>query len=303
MSFRESRDFGINPENRDVSEGLRSLLAEIALNVNIDAFEKYRIRNLLDPDCKVSVSGFADPEKGIYDPEVLAESDAEVKAREREFSRATVPAVQEHYAAVHGAHTEDEIVSVWKANRSKEKNGQMEMAVTALLHKVLGKRYLVVRTADYDDYVGGVDNIIVDKETGVVICGFDDVHEGGDGERTQTKQEKVRKIAKKGGARLRFGLEFANGSLHRAALENLPVFYLGLSSEELIELTRNMSYSLSEKPTEMEVKIFSRLLESVRTQLADLKGQDVPFAVKRNLQRFEESLPVIRKTGVRSRAA
>jgi hypothetical protein len=161
----------------------------------------------------------------------------------------------------------------------------MEMAVTALLSKMLGKNFLVVRTAAYDDYKNGVDNVILDRITGEVVGAFDEVHEGGDGRRTEEKKLKIEKIAKRGGAKIRYGLTMSEGKIKRASLENVPLFYLGLESAELVELVAGLGENDQAK---ME-KIFQKLLSSLVTQHGELTRSASP-ALQERLASFGQSL-------------
>ena len=178
------------PKNN--SEKLKGLLREIANSLNREAEESYGISGLLDDECQVLMTGYQE----IYSQAFLEQSARDVREREIAFSGATNPNVQHNYRVQYQIEGQDNIIAKWKENKKKEKNSQMEMVVTALLHKVLGDRYFIVRTSEFDDYHNGIDNIIIDKQTGAVVCAFDEVHEGGVGDRTQKKQEKISKTAK-----------------------------------------------------------------------------------------------------------
>lgn len=169
----------------------------------------------------------------------------------------------------------------------------MEMAVTALLYKVLKDRYMIARTHDYDDYINGADNIIVDKETGAVVCAFDEVHEGGMGDRQREKEAKVQRVVKKGGANVRFGMHLNEGKLERAKLEHLPMFYLGLNTGELEELMNSMDYDPAASPSEVEMQIYTKLVASLKQQVEDLAQVDAPEKVRARLADFKDSLIVL----------
>lgn len=240
---------------------LKSMLREQAGLVNERVADTYQLENLLNPDGSLDPTGYTE----LYGEEAIIRDTQSVRVRELAFSNAQNPRVQEFYQTKHGARTEDAIIAQWKENKSNEKNGQMEMAVTLLLSEMLGRDFLIVRTAPTDDY-DGMDNLILDYVTGEVVGAFDEVHEGGDGKRTEFKKEKVQKIADRGGAKVRFGLKLENGQLKRAKLEGVPVFYLGLESAALEDLVT----ALREHDTEVMAEIFTKLIHSLESQQKEL---------------------------------
>lgn len=270
-------------------ERLRKLIKDISTALNKEAYDLHGLNGLLDAECQVKPQGYAK----LYGQELIDESQAEVHERELEFSDALHPGTQKFYLETHGIEGEEQIIAKWKQEKRENKNTQMELAVTALLHKVLKERYFVVRTSEYDDYMNGIDNIIVDKETGVVICAFDEVHEGGDGSRTNDKQSKISKTARKDGAEIRFGLKVEDNKLQRAGLENLPVFYLGLTTTELEDLMNHMNYENMDQLSDKEKSTYLKLIGSVGEQMELLQEDKLPEGVKQNLNRFQESFEAL----------
>ena len=66
-----------------------------------------------------------------------------------------------------------------------------EQIVPIILTKVAPERLIVVRSSKYDDYRNGVDTIIIDRETGNIICSVDEVIPvGGKIERGDRKERK-----------------------------------------------------------------------------------------------------------------
>ena len=164
------------------------------------------------------------------------------------------------------------------------------MAVTVLLDKAIGSRFVVVRASNYDDYRNGVDNVIVDKETGAVICGFDEVigHEGDDG--AEKKSDKIKKIMARGGASLKYGLGFnQENELGVKSLNNLPAFYLSLSKQELQSLLVSLDKDKDDL-SESEQSIMNKFVDSLENQREDLLPESVNSALQDNLNRFQESL-------------
>jgi hypothetical protein len=284
------------PKNH--TEKLKSLLENISRKVNQDTQQQYGISGLLNSDCTISMGGFSESGGGIYRDEDVERHRRDVKKMELDFSSANNPNVQDFYRSEHGIETPEGIVKRWKENKMKDKNGQTEMAVTALLSKILKDDFLVVRTASYDDYRHGIDNIILNKRTGEVICAFDEVHEGGRGERTNAKIEKVKKIAKKGGTDIAYGLNLENGKLTRSRMKNIPVFFLGLKSEELMKLLSHMEYDPDAGASSVEYEVYTKLVASLRDQQQKLLASpEVPNMLKEKLKTFENSLLALESIG------
>jgi|GEM_PF-967477 len=263
--FGSRRETKLHP-----ADMLKGILENQSRTVNEMLAQEGLSGELLNPDASINPEGYAE----LYGAETIETDRAFVREREIEFTSANNPNVQDFYRSEFGAQTEDEIIARWRENKSREKSGQMEMAITALLSQKLGADFLVVRTAARDDYhaESQVDNLILDRVTGDVVGAFDEVHEGGDGSRLKKKQEKIFKIAKRGGAEIRYGFKMENGKLARAGLTGVPVFYLGLDSTALGELIQGLGENNQEK-TDV---VFTMLLASLEEQRAELAESIVP---------------------------
>lgn len=273
---------------------LRGVLAEESKRINDALRAEGFPGDLLRPDATIDPEGYA----GLYGREALDADTASVRNAELDFSGARNPNIQEFYREEHGARTEDEIVARWRENQDRGKSKQMEMAVTALLSRKLGKEFLVVRTAPYDDYRHGVDNLILDRVTGEVIGAFDEVHDGGGGRDTEKKKKKIQKIADSGGARIRYGLKMTDGKLERTKLEGVPVFYLGLDSSELSELVEGLGNNNAQKTD----RVFEKLLASLESQRAGLERDTEEPEFRARLASFGQSLSRLTNTEERRAA-
>ncbi len=277
------------------TEKLSVMMREISERVNKETLAKHGLRKFLHSDGSLNMAGYAGE---LYSAEDVESDSDRVHDMEVEFSRAKISQVQAFYREKYGAKTQEEIVEHWRKEKKQNKNGQMEMAVTGLLHKILKDDFLVVRAAAFDDYKNGVDNIILNKRTGEAICAFDEVHEGGAGERTHEKMDKIKKVAAKGGARVRYGIKLENGELKRAEMTTLPVFYLGLKSDELTELLAKMDFNPDGAVTPAEYDVFAKLTASLKEQKQILDGTDVPPAVRNKLETFEGLLEEFEERGI-----
>jgi len=202
------------------------------------------------------------------------------------------PGIIEHYQNEFGADTPEKIVRQWKANRAKLPAAKWEKVSTILLHRVLQPEFIVVRASAMDDYTNGIDNIIVDKETGDVICAFDEVRDEPGGERYNKKAKDFVKDAKQGGANIKYGLGFAKDQLSgtkklvRKTLNNIPKFYLSVSRQELETLLFGITDDFASQPTEDELKIFEKLMDDLGRQEEILNKERLPRSVSANLEKF-----------------
>jgi hypothetical protein len=297
-----ARDF--RPQKKEqlknYAEKLKNLMGKISEKTNREIKERYGLYTFLNPDCTISMEGYADSWGGIYHEQKIEDQKKEIVALELKFSEADSPAVQERYRSTCGIQSQEGIVKRWKENKEKSKSGQMEMAITVLLCKMLKDNFLVVRTATYDDYFQGADNIILNKRTGESICAFDAFHEGEQGDLTVMKKFKTKRIAEKGGAEISYGMKLKDGKMARSKMKNVPVFSLGLDSKELMELLENMNFDLEAPTTEMECEIFSKLRTSLSQQRDRLIASPGTSAeVKKKLVAFKTSLAMMERIGAK----
>lgn len=283
--------------NPNHTEKLRGMLGAISKEINEEA-KGHGLEDLVDSNCAISMDGFlrspTGKEGGIYTADQIKRDKEEIKKRELEFSGANEPAVQKHFREQEGLNTPEQIVEHWRKSKENNKNGQTEMAITVLLHKILKGEFLVVRSATSDDHAG-VDNLILNKHTGEVICAFDEVHEGGAGERTDKKVEKITRIAQKGGIKIRYSIGLEQGKLKRSKMDGVPVFYLGLKSEELMKLLASLQYGTGAENSETEYEIFQQLVNSLREQKGLLESLPLSSELGTKLKNFEETLQTLER--------
>ena len=166
------------------------------------------------------------------------------------------------------------ILQAYRRHKETSLPNQLEMAITILLHKRFGDRYVVVRASKYDDYFNGIDNVLVNKETGDVICAFDEVRMDERSDRDTHKKERSRKKASEGGASLKYGFRIQNNKILKQTIHSIPIFCLGLDSQDCSDLINNISYTdKATNPTlrvqpmnDTEERILQKLLDSIREQ-------------------------------------
>lgn len=188
-------------------------------------------------------------------------------------------------------------LETWRAGKEKASGTVAELALTLMLDKILAGRFIVARASEYDDYCNGIDNVIIDKESGAVICGFDEVVDDMQGYYSEVKKkEKMKKISASGGSEIKYGATFINGELKPASFESVPTFYLSLSTSELSRLAAELKKE-SPEISDLENKIYGRLLNSLKEQALKLKGnkalsQEAEEAIK-SLEEMELSAEMV----------
>ena len=183
-------------------------------------------------------------------------------------------------------------VEEWRRSRDKNSSTITEMAITLSLHRLLSDRFIVARASTFDDYEHGVDNVLIDKETGAVVCGFDEVlgYEGDDG--GEKKDKKIKKSLASGGTSLKYGATIEDGQIKRQELKNIPTFYLSLSKEDLNILLKDLK--VGGEPTENEKNLVLKMLNSLDKQYNDAKEIAINQVLQENLDKFSGSLEVIK---------
>lgn len=281
----------IGREKRNNFERLQDYMAEISARINERALNEFGIADLVDEKGCIDLDGFGG-ENGIYSTEKIASDKEKVFAQEIRNSSAENENVQKFYGEEFGANTKQEIVEKWREKKEKSMPSQLEMVVTAILHKVLKNDFVVARASSYDDYFGHADNLIVDLKTGQVLCAFDEVRDNKNSDRRAGKIEKIEKIAQEGGTTIEYGLTAESGRLKRARLEKVPVFFLDMTSEELDSALAGMNYNADEPPTAEEKRIFIKLVMSLAKQKKALQyvsgAEETVLRLERTLARIEE---------------
>lgn len=190
------------------------------------------------------------------------------------------------------AEDESKTSEQFLADREKNPSNITEIATTLLFDKILGQEFVIVRASTYDDYENGADQLIIDKKTGAVVCGVDDVigNIGDDG--GEKKGEKMRQKMMAGkGARIKYGATCQDGKLIRKELGHIPIFYLALSKDELNNLLKSLTANLAvAAPDQTEKSIYAKLVNSLKQQAKEYIYINLDPRLRDNLRNFEISL-------------
>ncbi len=180
-----------------------------------------------------------------------------------------------------------------------------EMAITVLLHRKLGARYIVVRSSTYDDLTNGVDGFIVDTHTGAKICSIDELtlHDeatrgvGGnkkDDDRNVSKTARQKQIMARGGSRLKYGFDIVRGqnktNIKIGPVENIPIFIAGIPKDDLVALVNSQQADIKSLPSATENQIFAKLVKSLRDQAKKFLETVQDPALLKNINSFLEAV-------------
>ncbi|MDD3711239.1 MAG: hypothetical protein PHP37_01395 [Patescibacteria group bacterium] len=206
-------------------------------------------------------------------------------------------------------------ISQLKEKKDKDPSVIAEILVSLLLHGCLKDRFLVARASYYDDYENGVDYVLVDKKTGAVVCGFDQVLGIGSDDGSIKKRDKIKKINLKGGAYLEYGITFSqDGELVKKKIKNIPAFFLAISKNDLDKIIETFQDKIDQKDFSLDdlsedkefvnfsEKILSNMLASLEEQFIiceNLMESDVNCLhfdkLLDNIGKFRESLEFIKE--------
>lgn len=177
------------------------------------------------------------------------------------------------------------------ASREKNPANIAEIATTLLFDKVLNKDFIIVRASTYDDYENGADHLIIDKQSGAVICGLDEAILGESIKDTgEKKANKIDKKMKRGGAQIKYGATVNQGVLERKSLENVPIFYFNLSKLEMNKILSSLSSNDSELTNE-EKSVYNKLIDSLLIQSNKYQENvNLNTNLRNNINKFQPSI-------------
>jgi len=177
----------------------------------------------------------------------------------------------------------------YRRQRENKQAEIAEMALALLFNKMLGNRFLVARASAYDDYNNGVDLVIIDKTTGAVVCGVDDVVSHFVDVSAPKKEDKIAKKMKTGGATIKYGATFNEGQMTRCAQRNIPAFFVAISPAELEKIVMALEENKA-RNTMTELDVFDRMIASLEAQYKNLDDKNLDPNLRANLHKFAASL-------------
>jgi len=274
-------------------EKLDELLRTIALRENEAIASTFGVERFLDDSCAIRTECFGNEGGKVYDDASIREDGQYVDAKEREWAGWWNETVRKEVYEKNGITSEEEAVKDWKGRKEHHASAQFEKVVTVILHKMLGDDFLVLRASAYDDYKNGIDNLIVNKATGDVVCAFDELnYSERDTERQAKKIARVKERAMRGGSEAKYGASVEEGKLIMERIRHVPLFFLSLPETSLRDIMKEMDYS-PDSVSPVERKAFEGLMRCLKDQIGMLAGEKVHPEVEKRIQRFEETLKAI----------
>lgn len=252
--FEEQGQIKEDPESS--AEKLIPFIKEIS-----ESLKKEKVP--VDEDCRIDMKAFSSYGDGV-------EKDIEsVKDREQKW----YPNLSEERI---------------KEEKQKKSGEKLEMLVVALFHKFLKDKFIVTRSSPYDDVFNGIDTLILEKETGDLICAFDEVADAA-GPNLQNKIKEITEKNKNGGT-LRYGLKMENGEIKKGVVMGAPIFYIALPEKHINEGIKNLSLSLEEK-SDYEKKLFKYFIDLLQHQYSALVlEKHIDQSIKNRVGTFKKVL-------------
>src|SRR3989344_412122 len=214
-----------------------------------DAAEKLKAEGIpVNADSRIDMRAFGG--KLYSEEEIRADAQTVENARQKWY-----PSLSQEQIAEENIKTDGE---------------QLEMLKTAAFYKNLSSDFIVVRSSGFDDIKNGVDNILVDKRTGNVVCAFDEVSDTSGQVYEKKRSAVVNRNIKEGGAVVKYSLGIGKDKkIEPAKLDNVPIFYLSLSKGYLTKALAN--FQDSEKQSDFEKKLFAYFVAAINMQTKDLE--------------------------------
>ncbi|MCD8494615.1 MAG: hypothetical protein LRY41_01845 [Candidatus Pacebacteria bacterium] len=221
---------------------------------------------LLDHGGSIMESSFAD----VYDQETVDFDTENVFQQKRGFYNTYKKEVQEKY----GTSDEREIVSRIEQESRTRDGALAESMLFVLLSKGLPDRYMVVRSSAHDDYINGADMLLLDTETGSVICAFDDTVEGHQSRLDHKVMRAKKKLTQGRGVPVKYGISITQRNnephMYRGVLRDVPPLFLAVAKKEL-EHIMHTSAITGNTLDNAEKNFLQKIIQSAEGLIDDLE--------------------------------
>lgn len=202
-----------------------------------------------------------------------------------------------------------ELLGFCRSRADQKQSHVGELVITTVLHRALGKRFVVVRSSEYDDLLHSADGYIVDTKTGARVCSLDHfttdekaLQTGGGfaprkDDRGITKRQKQEKIMQRGGTRLSYGFSIQDGKVELGKVKNIPLFIAEIDKKKLFDVVNSLGGDINGPLTEPERVLFLSLMSSLESQAKHFMTESKDELLKDNIQAF---LTILQEIGVSS---
>jgi len=177
----------------------------------------------------------------------------------------------------------------WRTSETGTGWGEIfEILKTILFHEFLNESFVVVRASRFDDIKNGIDNIILDKETGSIVCAFDEVSALPHDRRSDEKTWKILSGNRRGTS-LKYSLVLKDGEIVPGPeLRDIPIFCLDLPCEEVRRLFYGFKVLKEGALPAGSFSIFQGLIESITRQARTLKKANISEKIRAKIEEFIE---------------
>ena len=225
------------------------------------------------PNLRIDMATF----EGIYPESMLAADKQEVERLEGIFRQKEG-----------GSLSPEE----YEKSKLKKDGEKLEILKTVILNKFLNENFVVVRTSTFDDYKNGTDNIIMERETGNVVCALDEASDTSGRDLEAKKQKILMQNIKQGGNSIKYGITKDGESLTvgQGPASNVPMFYLTLPPH-LIERGIKETSEIGAKPSDNDKNLFKYFMALFDAQLRLFKlekGSNEEF--KKKIETFKAAI-------------
>lgn len=135
---------------------------------------------------------------------------------------------------------------------SQSRSGEiLEILKTYLFNKFMSEKFICVRTSEYDDYFSHIDNVIIDKNNGEVLCAIDNTSDI-NSKRFSEKKNFVLECNINGGITIKYCLKIDEGKINLAKGEGIPLILIAVPDPFLNKILDSM---MSNNPEEFKKNI------------------------------------------------
>jgi|GEM_PF-6301534 len=178
--------------------------------------------------------------------------------------------VQEKYKT----QDQDKIVEIIKEEERMGDGNISEELLFLLMNKVVGEDYIVMRSSKHDDFLNGTDLLLVDINTGLPVCAFDETVEGYNSRLSKKVERAQDKIKKGRGMSVKYGCTVEDYGKSKKVvfkeLENIPPLFLALDKSDLRELLDEMDFNITSEVSSREKSAIQKMLSKIDDQIEKL---------------------------------
>lgn len=230
----------------------------------------------VNSDSRINIDSF----KEIYPTEEIEKDKQFVEEKEKGW-----------YGDLSEKEKEEEIL--------KSDGEKLELLKNSIFNKNLGSEFIITRSSRYDDIKNGVDNVLLERKTGNVICALDEVGDISGVEYERKKDKILERNRDNHGAKIKYGLSLKEESgemkLKLGKVDNIPIFYIALSKSMISKALTN--FNPSPEQSDFEKKLFDYFISTLDSQVKGLElvPSRLSPELKKRLDTFNQFLKDFRE--------